>query len=285
MKGCVYREIVTDDGALLLARFFHPNRAPRGAVLIAPAMGVGQGYYHPLADWLAGEGYVVATFDYRGIGLSRHQPLRGYDADLLDWAERDCGAVLDALERAAPGVPLYWVGHSLGGQILPFVPGHERLARAVTIASGSGYWRENAPPLRRRVAWFWFVIVPLAMRLFGYFPGRRIGLIGDIPHRVMTRWRRWCLDPDYAAGAEGPAVRQQYAAVATPIVSLSFADDEFLSARNIEALHAQYAGAPRTMKRVAPGEAGVRRIGHFGFFRRSAEALWRRLLLPELRTA
>lgn len=41
--------------------------------------------------------------------------------------------------------------------------------------------------------------------------------------------------------------------------------------------------APRVMKRLAPADAGVARIGHFGFFRPAfREALWERHLLPEL---
>jgi predicted alpha/beta hydrolase len=99
----------------------------------------------------------------------------------------------------------------------------------------------------------------------------------------MLQWRRWCLDRQYAFGAEGEAVRAEYAGVRTPIVSLSFTDDEMMSARSTEALHAQYSSAPRTMKRIAPREVGAERIGHFGFFRaRFAESLWRRFLLPEL---
>ena len=42
-------------------------------------------------------------------------------------------------------------------------------------------------------------------------------------------------------------MRRQYAAVTTPIVSLSFTDDEFMSARNTESLHGFYTGAQRTM--------------------------------------
>jgi predicted alpha/beta hydrolase len=78
-------------------------------------------------------------------------------------------------------------------------------------------------------------------------------------------------------------VRAQYAAVRTPIVSLSFADDEMMSARNTESIHGFYSGAERKMKRIAPKDVGARRIGHFGFFRSSFETtLWRAHLLPEL---
>ena len=251
-------------------------------MLIVPAMGACQDFYAQVARWLATEGLLVATFDFRGIGRSRPPKLRGFRADILDWARLDCRAMIDALDARTPGKPCYWIGHSLGGQILPFVPNRERLSKAVTVACGSGYWRENARPLRRYAWWLWFVAVPVATRICGYFPGRRLRKVGDLPQGVIVQWRRWCLDPEYAVGAEGAGARKLYAAVTTPIVSLSFTDDEFMSARNTESLHAFYRNAPRTMKRIAPAEAGVRRIGHFGFFRATlAEALWRKHLLPE----
>ncbi|MBI3884147.1 MAG: alpha/beta fold hydrolase [Opitutae bacterium] len=275
--------IAAADGHPIAARFFAPAGSPRGVVLVAPAMGCPQTYYAPFAAWLAAQGFLAATFDYRGTGLSHRGSLRGFRADLWDWARLDCGAMVAELDRRAPEVPLHWVGHSLGGQIIPFVPGRERIKKIVTVATGSGYWRENSPALRRMVWWLWFVVVPLALPLAGYFPGKRLRKVGDLPKGVMAQWRKWCLHPEYAAGAEGAGARAEYAAVRTPITSLSFTDDEMMSARNIESLHSFYTNAPRTMRRFSPAEAGVARIGHFGFFRKDARtSLWPDLLLPEL---
>jgi len=274
--------IKASDGFDLSFNFFPARERPKGAALIVSAMGVPQSYYRPFAEWLAGEGYAAATFDYRGMGLSRRGSLRGFQADVLDWARLDTAAALDALHARAPDAPLYWVGHSLGGQILPFVPNRERIARAITVAAGSGYWIENALPLRRRVWFLWYVVAPLLTTMFGYFPGAKLGMVGDLPKGVLWQWRRWCLQPEYAVG-DSDEVRAQYAAVRTPIVSLSFTDDELMSARNTESLHGFYTGAPRAMKRISPEEIGTRRIGHFGFFRRDHEAsLWRAHVLPAL---
>lgn len=275
--------IETADGETIVARFFAPDRQPAGAVLIVAAMGVSQRYYEPLASWLSDQGLLVATFDYRCTGLSRRARLRDCQADILDWARYDCAAMVDALSERAPGRPVYWIGHSLGGQILPFVPNRDRVEKMITVATGSGYWRENAPPLRRLAWWLWFVVAPLSVRLVGYFPGRRLRKVGDLPRGVMEQWRRWCLNPEYAVGAEGESVRELYASVTTPIVSLSFTDDEYMSARNTESIHGFYVNAPRTMKRIEPSDVGVVRIGHFGFFRsRFERSLWSDFLLPEL---
>jgi predicted alpha/beta hydrolase len=273
--------VIAADGTELAARFFAPAVAPRGAVLLVPAMGTRQGFYVPLAAWLAEQGFLAATFDFRGTGRSLNGPMREAKGDLLDWARLDCGAMVDALAARAGGAPLTWIGHSLGGQIIPFVPGIERFERLITVAAGIGYWRIYPWHLRIGAPWLWHVLVPLGIALFGYFPGRRLRKIGDVPAGAMSQWRRWCLDPDYAAGAE--RAHDRYGAVRLPILSLSFSDDELMSGAAVDRLHAFYTGAQRTMRRIEPAEAGVARVGHFGFFReKTGGKLWREVLLPAI---
>lgn len=274
-------DLRTDDGELLSATIYEPEGPARGATLIVPAMGVPQRFYAPFARWLAGVGQRVLTFDYRGMGASRRGPISKVDATILTWAERDVPAALDALAERSPGLPITYVGHSLGGQIVPFVPNRARIAKVVTVATGSGWWRQNAPPLRRRVWILWFGAVPLATPLFGYFPGRRLGMVGDLPRGVITQWRRWCLSPEYVVGVE-PGARERFADVTTPIAAFSFTDDEMMSRENVDSLHGFYVRAPRTMRRFEPRELGVPRVGHFGFFRREMTGLWAQHVEPEL---
>jgi predicted alpha/beta hydrolase len=271
--------VITDDGFELHATTFGDAPRCRAAVLIAPGMGVEQHFYAAFAQWLAERGFFVATFDYRGIGHSRppqyRQSLRGFEADLMTWAGRDCAAMVDYTAARAAGKPLLWIGHSLGGQLLALVPNHERVAAMLTVACGSGYWRENSLRLRSVVWWLWYLLVPLTLRRYGYFPGRRLRKVGDLPAGVMRQWRQWCLHRDYLVGCEGDAVRRRYAEVTTPILSLSFTDDQYMSRANVESLHGFYCAAPRETRRISPREIGARSIGHGGFFRRRcAESLW-----------
>jgi predicted alpha/beta hydrolase len=265
------------DGTPLAANAFGDARGARAGVLIAPAMGVEQQYYAAFANWLAGRGLAAVTFDYRGIGQSRSGSLRGLRADVLTWAEQDAAAALAFLRERVGARPVLWVGHSLGGQILGLVPGHEHVRAMLTVAAGSGWWRDYAPNIRRIAPLLWYLIVPLALPLAGYFPGRLLRMIGDVPAGVMRQWRTWCLNPEYLFGVLEPEVRARYAALRLPILSLSFADDEFMSRKNIESLHAFYAAAAREMQRIAPDDVGAAAIGHFGFFRRRFEpTLWPR---------
>jgi len=273
--------LVAADGTPLAATFYVPAHA-RGAALVVPAMGVPQSFYAAFATWLAEQGVVTVTFDYRGMGASRRGSLRGLDADILTWAEHDTQAILRALERRARGLPITWIGHSLGGQIVPFVPELGAVAKIVTVATGSGYWRENAAPLRKKVWLFWFLAAPLATPLFGYFPGKRLGMVGDLPRGVIRQWRKWCLHPEYALG-DGEHVRDAFSRVTTPITALSFTDDEMMSERNVESIHSFYTRAPRELRRFAPTDLGVARVGHFGFFRAEMRApLWDVIVRREL---
>ena len=268
------------DGTPLAVRFFAPDDGTpqRGAVLIGGAMGVRQDYYRPFAEWLARQGFVVASFDYRGMGESRPAgaSLREVDVDLFDWAA-DTDTVIEALAERAGGLPIVLIGHSLGAQLPGLLRHRDRLAGLLSVAAGSGYWRDNAPQLRRYVLYFWHVLVPLGTALFGYFPGRRFGKVGDLPRGVVLQWRRWCMHPRYHVGAEGDAVRERFEAARFPVVALSITDDELMTERGTRVLVDCYANAPRRIERIAPHEVQARRIGHFGFFREQFQTtLWQR---------
>lgn len=262
-----------NDTALVLCAF-EPSTPLRATVVIPSAMGVAQNYYARFAEWLAGQGYRVITFDYRGIGLSAPRSLRGFEIDIFDWAQ-DCAAVIDFASARSTRVPLFWLGHSLGGQLLGLIPNRDRIHRVMTVATGNGYWLENSWPTRRVVWWMWFFAVPVATRIAGYFPGKRLRKVGDLPRGVIEQWRRWCLNREYVVGVEGAAVRTKYASVTTPMMSVSFTDDEMMSEQSIRSLHRLYAAAPIEYRRIAPRDVGVERIGHFGFFRPQFEqTLW-----------
>ncbi|HEY0681513.1 MAG TPA: alpha/beta fold hydrolase [Steroidobacter sp.] len=267
--------ITMPDGTSLVFRTFRPTGSPRAAVIIPSAMGVAQKFYTQFAEWLARQGYFVTTFDYRGIGFSAPRSLRGYAMNIFDWGRQDCAAVIDLVKSQFPEVPLYWVGHSLGGQILGLIPNRDRIDGVITVATGTGYWLENTWRTKSVVWWLWFVLVPLALRTAGYFPGKRLRKVGDLPFGVMHQWRRWCLNREYVVGAEGDQVRAAYASVRMPMLSLSFTDDEMMSAEGIKSLHGLYVNAPVEYRRIAPREIGARHIGHFGFFRPQFErTLW-----------
>jgi len=269
--------LTASDGAVIAARVFEPAQEALGNVVIGGAMGVRQDYYASFAVWLAQQGWRVVTFDYRGSGASAPASLRGYRADLFDWT-RDYESAVEHAHARQPDAPLYLLGHSLGAQLPGLLANQHKVSGLLSVAAGSGYWRENAPQLRRMVLYFWYVAVPLATRLFGYFPGRRLKKVGDLPAGVVMQWRKWCLHPGYSVGAEGEPARAAYARARFPVHAFSIADDELMTLRGTHSLVNLYANAPRTVERILPAQYAVRRIGHFGPFRTEHETrLWPRM--------
>lgn len=266
--------IPAHDGHLLACYRYDPPGRPIGAVVVAPAMAIAQSFYASFARWLAGQGYAVRSFDYRGTGESLAGRKRGAPGTLDDWCRLDYDAVLAATHAEFPGLPLFAIGHSFGGQCAPLLPSRDLLAGLVNIAVGSGAMRDNTPSIRRVAPWLWYVLVPVLCPLFGYFPGARIGVIGDVPNGAMRQWRRWCLSPDYLLGAE-PAARAAYASAPFPVLALTFADDELLLEAGSLRIHGAYPPGQVDYRRIAPEAVGLERIGHAGFFRSIGEPrLW-----------
>jgi len=234
-------------------------------VLLANAMAVRQEFYHPFARFLAQNGLNATTFDYA---------VPGTDVTVRDWTERDLAEMLVEARKPAPALPLLFVGHSLGGQLIGVTPGNESVCASLHVTAGSGYYKFNdRMPLLVRA--LWFVYMPVFTPLFGYFPGRMLRAVGDLPRGVTWEWRRWCLHPDYHLSE--PGWRERYARFTAPILSISFEDDDINTKNGIDFLHSSYPNVTR--RHYAPRDAGQSRIGHFGFFsERCRDPLWPEML-------
>lgn len=263
------------DGHALIAYRHAPvqAQAARAHVVIAPGMAIPQSFYAAFAAHLAGQGYCVWTFDYRGMGESRAGGLRACAADLTDWIRQDYDAVLRHAAADVEQAPLFVLGHSLGGQVAPLVPAMQQVSGIINIAVACGTPRYNQPKVRRMAPLLWHVLTPVLCRLFGYFPGRRIGVLGDIPRNVMFQWRRWCMAPDYLLSGE-PGAREAYARLRLPVLGLMFNDDELLLESGSKLLHDAYSGAQVDYRVLSPQQFGLPRVGHFGFFRNGQDKLW-----------
>ncbi len=264
------------DGRVLDARVFRPLGSLHGTVLIGGATGVPQRFYGPYARWLAAQGLLTLTFDYRGIRGSRITPLRDDPARMRDWGSHDLPAALDHLHQLAPTLPIGYIGHSVGGQMLGLMPNHALIHRAVMLASGFGYWGNMAPLYGTMVRALVGGLGPVLYRRLGYAPNARIGWGEDLPRGVAADWFSWCQRPDYFAELLREQGRERFDDVHQPILSLGFRDDPIATERNIDAQLQLYTAADVTRRILHPREVGLRRIGHLHFFSpQMPERLWR----------
>lgn len=65
----------TSDGLRLHVKLHEPERPSRGDVICLPGLTRDWRDFEPLAEYLASDGYRVASLDFRGRGLSGHDPV------------------------------------------------------------------------------------------------------------------------------------------------------------------------------------------------------------------
>ncbi|MDQ3033236.1 MAG: alpha/beta fold hydrolase [Myxococcota bacterium] len=263
--------ITTADGATLGAHE-HPARDARGVVVILGAMATPSRFYARFAEHLSKRGLTTIRFDYRGVGASRAGALARERAGILDWTERDVEGVLASVRRRHAGLPLVLVGHSLGGQAFGIAPSAHTADAHVLVASQSG-WVGHWPGVARvRMELTWRLLIPSLTRAYGYLPGWS-GIGEDVPARVVREWARWCTTPGYVTGAL-PREALRYADVRGPVLAWSFSDDDYAPRGSIAELLSWLTSAHVEHRAVRAGDAGLPRIGHFGFFRERSAALW-----------
>jgi len=253
------------------------------AVINAGA-GIPAAYYRAFAAGLADRGVVTMIYDYRGIGRSRPKHLRGYKASIKDWGEFDAPAALTWLRDAYPHRRRAVIGHSIGAFLIGFVQDPTLVDRIAVIGGHTGYWRDYARWARPLMWSMWHAVMPAVTWTLGYFPARRFGLPADLPAGVAYDWAARTR-PDFRRNfrrADGSLdvvrhdqVEARFRALRADALSLTFSDDPFATNAGASRLRALLSGCRFEERKIDARSSSLGKIGHFGYFRKSArETLW-----------
>lgn len=274
------------DGTPLEGTLFEPSGPARAALLVSSGTGIPRRFYARFARAAAERGFAVLTYDYRGVGGSAPDSLRGYQARYRDVGQQDIPGAIAWLGDRFSGLPLLYVGHSAGGQQLGLAPNTDRLRAAVFVAVSTGYWRGMPPTQRALTLGLFRAYIPLASRVYGYAPAKKIKWGENLPTGMAREWGAWCMEPDYmAAYFDGtgrlptpdgaPFGPVHYGAPRFGILAYAFTDDPIATRANVPPMLAMYENADVETRWVSPTDIGAKEIGHLGFFRRKVGgALW-----------
>ncbi|MCI0395674.1 MAG: alpha/beta fold hydrolase [Chloroflexi bacterium] len=263
------------DGFSLAASLYEPGERANGSVIIvSAATAAPRGFYRAYATFLRDAGYTAITYDYRGIGQSRPQTLKGFQARMREWVELDMAGVIEWASSHYRPARLFHVGHSIGGQAAGLLPNHDKISAMVTMSAQSGYWAIHPSPEKYRIWFSVFLMIPTLTRLLGYFPWKRLAGAEDLPRGVALEWAYWCRLPNYLLGDKSLASLERFPHFTAPILAYSIGDDVWGTERSVNAMMAAYTGATVERRHVSPAGIGVDALGHFGFFRPKAKALW-----------
>ena len=249
---------------------------PEGSVIINPATGVLARYYHRYTQFLAGHGFDVLTYDYRGIGQSRPQRMRGSGYRWRDWGEQDFDAALQLMAAYRRGGPLMVVGHSVGGFLPGLAESAPMIDRMLTVGAQYAWWGDYMRGRRAALFLKWHIAMPAMTAICGYFPGRRLGWLEDLPKGVANEWsfRGRRFERSHPRD-EREAVLRRMAAVKAPILAVAVSDDELGTMPAIRRTLSYYTGAQCMPVLLKPADFGRDAIGHFGLFHdRYASSFW-----------
>ena len=269
--------LVAPDGYVLGASLFEgaAGTTPRQAATICGGAAIPARAYRHFAAWLAARGIPVLTYDNRGIGASRPPRMSGFRAAFEDWSDYDCAAAIAWLRGRYPGSQLIGVGHSIGGFVLASARNAEMLDRLLFVATHTGYWGDYHPRWRWPMAAMWHGVMPALTLLCGYFPGRALRMGGDIPADFARQWARRRTPAVRYEGERAEACLARCRRLQGRALALTFTDDAFATAQGTRRVLEHLPGVTADHRVIAPRDAGLASIGHFGFFRAGAErALW-----------
>ncbi|HEY2808045.1 MAG TPA: alpha/beta fold hydrolase [Steroidobacteraceae bacterium] len=263
------------DGRLLHGLLVAAPAAPRAALVVNAATGVGREFYLKFAAYAAQRGYHTLLHDYRGMGRSAVNPLSAETATMSEWGLLDMPAALDWLLNRYPGLPCFTVGHSVGGQLIGCMDNANRARAHLMVAASTGYWRRESIPFRFLALALWWLYGPLMLALRGYLPQGGLWTGRALPPGVFRQWRKWCLSAAPFPELDERLQGSHFAAVRGPVLALAFTDDPIATPAAVTALLASYSAARIEQRWIRPADAGVRSLGHRGFFAaRHRDSLW-----------
>jgi predicted alpha/beta hydrolase len=278
------------DGYPLAARLWKPAHSTRpvATALINSGAGISFRYYDHFASYLANNGIATLAYDYRGIGRSRPLSLRGFSASVEDWGSKDCAAGLEWLRARFVGSPRIVIGHSVGGFVAGFAGNGQMIDQMLLVGAHNGYWRDYHHKYRFRMYFLWHLLMPALARVIGFFPGRALHLIEDLPLGVALEWanRR---KPEFWWNVKTPegvrdteridAAIAKFHAMHARILAIHFTDDPFATSAATDRILSLYPNCQSQRMLIGPADTNGQPIGHFGFFRsRFRETLWPRVL-------
>ena len=258
------------DGYSLAATVVQPQRGARDWVIVGSAMAVAARFYARYATALAAAGFGAVTFDYRGIGGSRPASLRGFPATMTDWAVLDMAGVTTWVQATQTPRRLFLVGHSLGGILPGLMDCGDLVDAMVTVASENVYWRYRHGRTKA-VALGRVWATPPFVAVLGYLPWSWFSRAEDLPAGAVRQMAAAMRAP--GGFLDDPTLpTSRYANFRAPVLAYSVDDDPEATSKSVDSMMAAYPNVER--RHLTPADAGLDQIGHFGYFKSSAQPLW-----------
>lgn len=242
-----------EDGATSEQRIFAGPDRSAPVLVIFPAMGVLARFYDRLAVALNGVGLNVAIAEWRGLGTSNVRARRGVDFGYWTFLRHDIPAHLAAAQAQFPQARLYYLGHSLGGQVGTLYLGLQTvpIAGFIVIATGSIHWRGWSGLGGLSVLTFTLLSRAVA-EVLGHYPGEQMRFGGREARGVIQDWSYASVTGHFRPAGAPFDLEARLAEVTTPVLAISIDGDRWAPPRALDGLMQKLPKAPITRLHHAP---------------------------------
>ncbi|WP_299179953.1 alpha/beta hydrolase [uncultured Chryseobacterium sp.] len=264
----------TEDHANVVAHLFMPVKSNQKILLINSATGVKQQVYFSFARYFAEQGFVVITYDYRGIGLSKPDQMKGFEASMRIWGTQDYKALTKYIRIRFSDYHKYCLGHSVGALILGMNEDSEIFEELVFVGTQNAFVG-NLKFRTKIEAYLGFGIVqPITTQLLGYFPAQWFGLGESLPKNCANDWRSLILNRKSTNGLL-EKINDYSKELTQKVFVIRAEDDVWLTEKGVRSLlNDTYPHLKPTYRLIRTSESEKKEIGHINFFRSYNSKLW-----------
>lgn len=272
----------TPDKIQLSVKIFEPKSSNGKLLLINSATGVKQQIYFSFAKYLAENGFVVITYDYRGIGESKPEQMSGFKASMRIWGTVDFKTVTDFIQQEYPDYTKFCLGHSVGALILGMNDYSGNFEKFIFVGTQDAYIGNLNFSVAVTALLGFGIALPVMTHFFGYFPAHRFGLGESLPKGVAFDWQTLILNKKSTSQLYREIKENHARKLKQKTFIIHAEDDNWVTEKGMKNLLKNvYPDLKTTFREVKASESEKGEIGHINFFRSFNKSLWK-IVLDEL---
>ncbi|AWM14827.1 alpha/beta hydrolase [Flavobacterium sediminis] len=270
-------EAICSDGIKLKGTLIIPTN-PKAVIQFNCGTATKKEFYLPFLTFLAENGYLCCLWNYRGSEKS--DDLKNNYYKFSDYGTKDMSAIKTFLENRFPKLPFLFIGHSVGGQQIGFIENLDNVKGTINIAVSSGYYSNMPFAYRMKAYFFFYVFSPISVLISGFVNSKPYGLMENLPKEVVFEWRDWLEKENYFFDEKfyGKTVPNgNFKNFKFPIHVYYSVDDTISNSKNTKAFWRNVKSEKGiTFSALTPTEFGLKKIDHFGYFRKNMKNhLWK----------
>ncbi len=275
-------KLSTTDDAEIRVHVFEPGKSVGKLLLINAATGVKQQVYFSFAKYLSENGFTVITYDYRGVGLSKPQKMKGFKASMRIWGTQDYKAVTQFIQQKYADFGKFCLGHSVGALILGMNEDSKIFKKFIFVGTQDAYIGHLPKKIAATAAFGFGLAVPFTSTLLGYFPAHWFGLGESLPKGSAMDWRTLILNRKSTSRLFEKIDSDHSKQLHQETFIIYAEDDPWVKMKGMESLmNTAYPNLKRTYREIKTAESPKQHIGHVNFFRSYNKNLWK-IVLDEL---